>query len=105
MNRDPREFEHTRDLGIAREAIIEARQRVRKLGWISGGAGYEGMGKRELEQARLKLDEAEHWLSAATGQLNAGGKRAFKVANGRKWIKRVRRTDRISASPPEQEPA
>lgn len=70
------EFEHTTDLQAARGALLELRKRVRALHWISGGHGYDGMGRRESEQLRVKLDEAEFWLSSMTRSLNAGGKRA-----------------------------
>lgn len=70
------DYEHTAAILEAREALIQCRSRIRKLHWISGGRGYDNMGKRELEMTRLKLDEAEHWLSSATGSLNAGAKRA-----------------------------
>lgn len=71
------DYEHTETMREAREALIKSRKRVRHLHWISGGKGYNNMGKRELEIARTKLDEAEHWLSAASGSLNAGAKRAI----------------------------
>ena len=70
------EYEHTPTLRAAQEAMAVLRKRSRKLWWMAGGKGYENMGRRELEQFRLKVDEAAMWLSAASSSLNAGGARA-----------------------------
>lgn len=71
------EFEHSAALREAQEALVIVRQRVRHLHWLSGGGGYDGMGKRDLEQVRTKLDEADMWLARASNSLRAGGKRAI----------------------------
>jgi len=70
-------YEHSDALSEAQDALITLRHRLRKLHWMSGGQGYDNMGARELEQVRLKLDEADMWLAAASRSLNAGGKRAI----------------------------
>jgi hypothetical protein len=75
-----RTFEHDVALREAFEQIQALRKRLKRLHWISGGRGYENMGKREIEQARNRLDEAAFWLNQASGSLAAGGKRA--VAEG-----------------------
>lgn len=73
-------FEHSRDLREAHKDMTDLRKRIKRLLWVSAGKGYDGMGQRELENARDRLDEAAHWLNAAGGSLSAGGKRA--VAEG-----------------------
>jgi len=73
-------FEHSHELAAAHAALIELRLHTRRLHWMSGGKGYDNMGRRELEQVRVKIDEADFWLAAASRSLNAGGKRA--VASG-----------------------
>lgn len=72
-----RDYEHSHALREAFEAIIVLRKRFKRLHWISGGAGYDNMGKREIEQARNRLDEAAFWLNQASGSLAAGAKRAI----------------------------
>lgn len=74
-----REYEHSDALREAQATLRELRSRAKKLHWISGGAGYDNMGARELDQLRVKIDEAEFWLAAASRSLNAGGKRAQKA--------------------------
>lgn len=76
------DYEHTDDLRGAQAALIELRKRVRRLHWLSGGAGYDNMGARELVQVRVKLDEADMWLAAASRSLNAGGRRAVREGYG-----------------------
>lgn len=73
-------YEHTLDLREAQRAASALRSRCKRLWWIAGGEGYDNMGSRELEQVRVKLDELEFWLAAASRSLNAGGKKA--VAEG-----------------------
>ena len=69
-------YEHTLDLREAQKAASALRSRCKRLWWISGGAGYDNMGSRELQQVRVKLDELEFWLAAASRSLAAGGERA-----------------------------
>jgi hypothetical protein len=71
------EYEHSQALRDAQAALIVLRSRTRHLHWVSGGGGYEGMGRRELEQVRTKLDEVDMWLARASNSLRAGGKRAI----------------------------
>jgi len=75
-------YEHSVTLRDAQQELISLRRKVRHLHWISGGVGYDNMGARELDQVRLKLDEADHWLAAAAGPLRAGAKRAAKQGYG-----------------------
>ena len=77
-----REYEHSATLREAQAALITLRHRVRRLHWMSGGEGYDGMGRRELEHVRTKLDEADFWLAAASRSLAAGGKRAQPQRGG-----------------------
>lgn len=71
-------YEHSETLVAAQQALIKLRHATRKLWWMSGGRGYDNMGRRELEHVRTKLDEADHWLAAASRALNAGGARAAR---------------------------
>lgn len=73
---NPPGYEHTAAMQEAFDAAATLRKRIKRLHWIAGGAGYDNMGKRELEQARARMDEAMHWLNAASSSLLAGGKRA-----------------------------
>lgn len=79
----PKNYEHSEDLRQAEQDLADLRKRVRRMYWMSGGRGYDNMGRRELEQVRIKLDEASFWLSAATRSLNAGGERAIAEGFGR----------------------
>ena len=76
------DYEHSDALREAQQALITLRHRVRRLHWMSGGKGYDNMGRRELEQVRVKLDEADFWLAAASRALNAGGQRAVSLGFG-----------------------
>lgn len=70
------DFEHSEDLRAAFADLADLRKRIKRLHWMSGGEGYDNMGRREIEQARVKVDEAEFWLAAGSRALNAGGRRA-----------------------------
>jgi hypothetical protein len=72
-------YEHTATQKEAEELLIKLRRCARKLHWISGGEGYDNMGKRESENLRNKLDEASYWFAALTRAMNAGGERAVKL--------------------------
>jgi hypothetical protein len=74
--------EHGEHLVVAQEALLELRKRLKKLNWISGGRGYDNMGKRELENCRNKLDELDFWLAAASRSLYAGSQRAASLGYG-----------------------
>lgn len=74
-----REFEHSEPMRQAQADLVGLRKRLKRLHWISRGRGYDNMARRELELARVKLDELEHWLGAASHALNAGGARAAKL--------------------------
>lgn len=76
------DYEHTQALRDAQDALVTLRHRARKLHWISGGKGYDGMGARESEQLRTKLDEAGFWLGALSRSMNAGGERAKTLGYG-----------------------
>lgn len=69
------EYEHTQALRDVEAAVTTLRNRIRKLHWIAGGKGYDNMGKRELENARNRADEAAFWIAAASRSLNAGAQR------------------------------
>ena len=70
------DYEHMAALRAAQADVIDLRKRIRKLHWIAGGRGYDNMARRELEHARDKLDELDHWLAGAARALHAGGQRA-----------------------------
>jgi len=74
------DYEHSETLAAAQQALINLRHATRTLWWMSGGRGYDNMGRRELEHVRTKLDEADHWLAAASRSLNAGGARSARMA-------------------------
>ena len=76
------DYEHTETLAEAWESMAVLRKRLRRLHFFSGGKGYDNMGRRELDQARVKVDEADFWLAAASRALNAGGARAIKLGYG-----------------------
>lgn len=72
------DYEHSDVLDEAQDALIRLRRATRTLWWMSGGRGYDNMGRRELDHIRTKLDEADFWLAAASRHLNEGGGRAKK---------------------------
>ncbi len=76
------EYEHSQALREAQSALVTLRHRARLLHWLSGGRGYDGMGRRESERLRDKLDEADFWLGGLARALNAGGERAQSLGYG-----------------------